>query len=45
MNERNANITPWTPEWLRTTSPSAVVAMAEVRQRSEQRDASRRTRS
>jgi hypothetical protein len=30
---------PWIPEWLRRTSPSAVVAMAEHRQRTDDRDA------
>jgi hypothetical protein len=33
---------PWTPEWLRSMSPSAVVAMAEQRERTEARDAARR---
>ena len=33
---------PWTPDWLQRTSPAAVVAMAEHRQRTEERDAAPR---
>jgi hypothetical protein len=48
MNERTTNTpsnAPWTPDWLQRTSPAAVVAMAEQRQRTEARDAaSRHTR-
>ncbi|MEO5898787.1 MAG: hypothetical protein ABIR68_01485 [Ilumatobacteraceae bacterium] len=38
----NPSMTPWTPDWLRRTSPAAVVAMAELRQRTDERAAASR---
>ena len=33
MSDTQQNTTTWTPEWLARTSPSAVLAMSEHRER------------
>jgi hypothetical protein len=38
MSEQHTPTT-WTPEWLKKTSPSVVVAMTEHRERTEERPA------